>query len=300
MQKITPFLWFDNQAEEAVNFYCSIFKNSKTGKVARYDESGSKAAGRPVGSVMTASFQLEGQEFVALNGGPIFKFNPSISFIVNCKIATEVDDLWNKLYQGGTVLMPLDKYPFSEKYGWLQDKYGLSWQLIVSAGEAPQKIIPSMMFVGDVSGRAEEAINFYTSVFKNSKVGNIFRYGAGQQPDKEGTVMFADFVLEGQWFAAMDSAREHNFNFNEAISFVVNCETQEEVDYYWNKLTSGGNESQCGWLKDKFGLSWQVVPTVLSKYLSDANPKKSQRVMQAMLQMKKIEITPLQKAYANE
>src|SRR6266536_2621121 len=168
MQKITPFLWFDNQAEEAVNFYCSIFKNSKTGKVARYDESGSKAAGRPVGSVMTASFQLEGQEFVALNGGPIFKFNPSISFIVNCKIATEVDELWNKLYQGGTVIMLLDKYPFSEKYGWLQDKYGLSWQLIVSAGEAPQKIIPFMMFVGVLFERYDEPINLHSSPTRNS------------------------------------------------------------------------------------------------------------------------------------
>lgn len=300
MQKITSFLWFDNQAEEAVNFYCSVFKNSKTGKVARYDEAGSKAAGRPVGSVMTASFQLEGHEFVALNGGPIFKINPSISFIVNCRTASDVEELWNKLIEGGTALMPLDKYPFSEKYGWLQDKYGLSWQLIVAMGEIKQTIIPSLMFVGKVAGRAEEAINFYTSIFKNSTVGNIFRYGAGQQPDKEGTVMFADFTLNGQWFAAMDSAHEHKFNFNEAISFMVNCETQEEVDYYWNKLTgNGGQESQCGWLKDKFGVSWQITPTVLTKYINDPDAKKAKRVMQAMLQMKKIEIAPLEEAYAN-
>jgi predicted 3-demethylubiquinone-9 3-methyltransferase (glyoxalase superfamily) len=300
MQKITSFLWFDNQAEDAVNFYCSVFKNSKAGKIARYDEAGSKAAGRPAGSVMTASFELEGHEFVALNGGPAFKFNPSISFIVNCKTANEAEDSWNKLIEGGTTLMALDKYPFSEKYGWLQDKYGLSWQLIVAMGEIKQNIIPCMMFVGEVAGKAEEAINLYTSLFGNSKVGNIFRYGPGQQPDKEGTVMFADFTLHDQWFAAMDSAREHKFAFNEAISFVVNCDTQDEVDYYWNELTgNGGEESQCGWLKDKFGVSWQITPTVLIKYINDSNAKKAKSVMQAMLQMRKIEIAPLKEAYAN-
>src|SRR4051794_39777790 len=170
MQKITPFLWFDNQAEEAVDFYCSVFKNSKKGGAARYDEAGAKAAGRPKGSLMTAAFQIEEHEFVALNGGPMFKINPSISFFVNCKTEGEIKELWDKLSDGGTVLMPLDKYPFSDKYGWVQDKYGLSWQLILSPA-ALQKIIPSLMFVGNVCGKAEEAINFYASIFKNSKVG---------------------------------------------------------------------------------------------------------------------------------
>jgi len=300
MQKITPFLWFDTQAEEAVNFYTSVFKNSTIGKMARYDEAGAKASGRPVGSVMTASFQIEGQEFVALNGGPIFKFNPSISFFVNWKEESEVVELYEKLSAGGAVLMALDKYSFSDKYAWVQDKYGVSWQLILSMGEIKQRIVPSMMFVGKVCGKAEEAINFYTSIFKNSQVGNIFRYGAGQGPDKEGTVMFADFALDDEWFAAMDSAHEHKFAFNEAISFVVNCETQDEIDYYWNKLTEGGEESVCGWLKDKFGLSWQIVPTKLSQLLSDPDAQKSQRVMQTMLQMKKIDLPALQKAADNK
>jgi predicted 3-demethylubiquinone-9 3-methyltransferase (glyoxalase superfamily) len=157
MQKITPFLWFNDNAEEAVKFYTSIFKNSKIGKIARYDEAGEKAAGRPAGSVMTVEFQIEGQEFVALNGGPIFKFT-------------------------------------------------------------------------------------------------------------------------------------------EAISFVVNCETQEEVDYYWEKLSQGGKEVQCGWLKDKYGLSWQIVPTVLGELLSDKDAAKAQRVMQAMLKMVKLDIEKLKQA----
>ena len=300
MQKITPFLWFDTQAEEAVNFYTSVFKNSKIGKTARYDEAGAKASGRPAGSVMTTSFQLQGQEFVALNGGPIFKLNPSISFFANSKDESEVVELYEKLSEGGAVLMPLDKYPFSDKYAWIQDKYGVSWQLILSMGEIKQRIVPSMMFVGNVCGKAEEAINFYTSIFKNSEIGNIFRYPANQEPDKEGTIAFADFALDGEWFATMDSAHEHKFNFNEAISFVVNCESQQEIDYFWNKLTEGGQESVCGWLKDKFGVSWQIVPTALSKMFSDPDAQKSQRVMKAMLQMKKIDLPALQKAYDEE
>jgi len=162
MQKITPFLWFDHQAEEAANFYTSVFKNSKVGKILRYDEATAKAAGGPVGSVLTIEFEIEGQKFTALNGGPQFKFNESVSFVVDCK-------------------------------------------------------------------------------------------------------------------------------------------TQEEVDYFWEKLTAGGGqESECGWLKDKFGLSWQVTPTVLIDMLNDKDPKKAGRVMKAMMQMQKIEINQLKAAYAGE
>jgi predicted 3-demethylubiquinone-9 3-methyltransferase (glyoxalase superfamily) len=161
MQKITPFLWFNENAQEAVNFYISIFKNSKIFSISRYDEAGAKASGRPKDSVMVVSFQLEGQEFTAINGGP-------------------------------------------------------------------------------------------------------------------------------------------EFRFTEAISFVVNCKTQEEVDKLWFKLSKGGEEGQCGWLKDKFGLSWQIVPTKLGEMLSDPDSKKTERVMQAMLKMKKIDINTLKQAYEQE
>lgn len=161
MQKITPFLWFDNQAEDAMNFYVSVFKNSKVLSVQRYRHEAAEVSGRPKGSVMTASFLLDGQEFVALNGGPVYRISP-------------------------------------------------------------------------------------------------------------------------------------------AISFVVNCETQEEVDEYWKRLTAGGEEVQCGWLTDKFGVSWQIVPTQLNKLLSDPDPAKSGRVMQAMLQMKKLDIAGLKRAYEQQ
>lgn len=298
MQKITPFLWFDSNAEEAVNFYISIFKNSKIGSVARYDEAGSKASGRPKGSVMTTSFQLDGYHFTAINGGPQFKINPSISFFVTYESEAEIDKLWKRLNDGGFVLMDLQKYEWSEKYGWVQDKFGVSWQLFLgNKKDVGQTFTPSLLFVGNQHGRAEEAVKFYTSVFKDSSIAGIMKFETGEN-EPEGTVKHAQFKLNDEVFMAMDSSLDHPFTFNEAISFVVDCNDQAEVDFFWNKFTSdGGQESMCGWLKDKFGVSWQIIPKVLIEMLSDKDAKKSQRVMQAMLQMKKIIIKDLEKAY---
>ena len=302
MQKITPCLWFDNQAEQAVNFYKSVFDNIKIGRTAKYDKASAQASGQREGSILTTEFEIEEYKFLGLNGGPIFKLNPSVSFFVNCKTIEETEQLWKKLSDGGKILMALDKYPFSEKYGWLEDKFGVSWQLIIFNGEADQKIIPSLMFTKN-TGKAEEAINFYTSVFSqrdgspdNSKPGSFFRFENGQAPDKDSKIAYADFKLAGQKFAAMDGADEHNFNFNEAISFVVNCETQEEVDYYWDKLSALPQAEMCGWLKDKYGVSWQIVPAKLGELLSSKENSKSQRVMQKVLQMKKINIAELENA----
>ncbi len=305
MQKIIPNLWFNDNAEEAVNFYISTFKNSRLGRVARYDAAGAAASGRPAGSVMTMEFELDGLKFIALNGGPAFTLNPSVSFFLNFDPAKDkdarqhLDAMWKKLSDDGTALMPLDKYPFSEHYGWVQDKFGLSWQLILANpdGEERPFIVPSLLFVGDMCGKAEAASDFYLTLFENTKRGTIARYPQGMEPDQEGTIMYTDFMLEQQWFAAMDSAVEHKFNFNEAISFLVNCQNQQEVDYFWEKLTTaGGQESVCGWLKDKFGFSWQIVPTALPELLNDADHQRAQRVMQAMLQMKKIDINALKSA----
>lgn len=293
MNKITACLWFNGKAEEAANFYTAVFKNSKITDLAHNTE-GSPAG--PPGSVLTVGFNLEGQQFLALNGGPEFTPNPSVSFFVYGKTEEEVEQLWNKLSEGGTVLMPLDKYFFSKKYGWLNDKFGVSWQLILSEGETKQVITPSLMFVGNVYGKAEEAMNFYVSLFKDSKMGNISRYGPGMEPDKEGSIAFADFQLANQWFAAMESARDHKFAFSPGVSFIVNCETQQEVDHFWDKLSAGGMEVQCGWLTDKYGVSWQVVPTVLSVLLQGKDREKAKRTLQAMLKMKKLDVAVLEQA----
>ncbi len=301
MQKITPHLWFDKEAKEAAEFYASIFPESKVTNITTLHNT-------PSGDTDVVSFELWGQKFMAISAGPLFKFNPSVSFFVNFDPSREenarkkLDAMWEKLSEGGTALMPLDKYPFSERYGWLQDKYGLSWQLILTdpEGDPRPPIVPSLLFVGDLCGKAEEAINFYLSVFKNSKQGLIARYPKGMEPDKEGTVMFADFMLENQWFAAMDSAHEHNFSFNEAVSFMVSCDTQKEIDDYWEKLSAVPEAEQCGWLKDKYGVSWQIVPIAMDEMMSKGTPEQINRVTQAFLKMKKFNIESLKQAYLQE
>ena len=156
-----------------------------------------------------------------------------------------------------------------------------------------QKIIPFLWF----NDNAEEAMNLYTSVFKNSKMVNVTRYGKGS-PGKEGTVMTGTFQIEGQKFYVLNGGPQ--FKFTEAISLFVNCETQEEVDELWEKLSEGGEKGRCGWLKDKFGLSWQIIPAAMGQMMQDKDPQKSQRVMQAMMQMNKIEISKLQEAYSGQ
>jgi predicted 3-demethylubiquinone-9 3-methyltransferase (glyoxalase superfamily) len=304
MQKIISHLWFDKEAKEAAAFYTSLFPNSKIRTTTVLRDT-------PSGDCDVVAFNLWGHEFMSISAGPYFKFNPAISFMVNFdplffkgssperEARTKIDEVWKKLSEDGSILMPLDSYPFSERYGWLQDKYGVSWQLILTnpQGDPRPAIMPSLLFVDKNTGRAEEAIDFYVSVFKDSRKGDVFRYGPDQKPDEEGTVMFADFILEQQWFAAMDSAREHNFGFNESISFMVQCNTQEEIDYYWKKLSAVPQAEQCGWLKDKFGLSWQINPAALDKMLNDKDQRRVKRVTQAFLKMKKFNLAELEKAY---
>lgn len=299
MQNITPHLWYDKEAKEAAEFYCSLFTGSKIKNVTTLHNT-------PSGDCDIVSFQLSGQPFMAISAGPMFKFNPSISFILNFdpskdKNAREkLDVVWEKLSQGGKALMPLDKYPFSERFGWIQDKYGLSWQLILSNpdGENRPFIVPSLMFVGPVCGKAEEATNFYLSVFDDSKRGNIIRYSKGMDPDEEGTIMFTDFAIENRWFAAMDSAHEHNFAFNEAISLIIKCDTQKEIDYYWDKLSAVPESEQCGWLKDKYGVSWQIVPSRMEEMMSTGTREQVDRLTQAFLPMKKLDIHRLQETFS--
>jgi predicted 3-demethylubiquinone-9 3-methyltransferase (glyoxalase superfamily) len=296
MQKITPFLWFDTQAEEAIKFYTACFKNSKIESINRYPEGPLEGpmAGME-GKVLTGVFELAGQRFMALDGGPVFNFTPAISFFVNCETAEEVDHLWGRLSDGGTILMPCQNYPFSEKFGWTMDRYGLSWQLNLAA--RAQKITPFLMFVGEQHGKAEEAIQLYTSLFQNSRVEHVERYGAGEDGE-EGSVKHALFQLSGQEFMVMDSNLEHAFTFTEASSFYVECESQEEVDYLWNTLSADPEAEQCGWLKDRYGVSWQIIPAALPELLNDPDPERSKRVMDAMLQMKKIDVEALQRAHA--
>ena len=301
MQKITPHLWFDKQAREAAELYVSLIPGSKITNVTTL-------TGTPSGDCDVVSFELAGQPFLAINAGPSFTFNPAVSFHIHCETKEEVDGIWEKLSPGGKVLMPLDSYPFSARYGWLEDRYGLSWQ-VMHAGGMPisQRITPALMFVGDVCGKAEEAMQFYAAAFQGApkgtrsaetKVDVLARYGKGEEPDKEGTVRYAHFSLRGQEFGAMDSAREHKFAFNEAISLLVPCDTQEEIDYFWGKLSADPKAEQCGWLKDRYGLSWQINSAVMQELLGGNDKKQVESVTAAFLKMKKLDIGALKRAAA--
>ena len=306
MQKIAPCLWFDRNCEEAVNFYLTVFPNSKIDMLKRYPADVQVGPMKDMaGQVLTAIFDLNGFQFQALDGGPLFKINPSVSFFVNFdpsrmpNAAADLDAMWAKLSDGGTALMPLQAYPFSKRYGWVQDRFGVSWQLMLTNpdGEPRPAIIPSQLFTGAVCGKAEEALTFYVSLFKHGKLGTVARYPKGMAPNKEGTAMVAEARLFDLWFAAMDSAAGHEFGFNEAVSYSVECEDQGEVDRYWSALTAdGGAESMCGWLKDRFGFSWQIVPKRLGELLSDPDKGRADRALLAMLKMKKLDIEALERA----
>lgn len=293
MRTITPFLWYDQNAEAALDFYVSCFPNSKRTSEMRCSDAGPY----PKGTLLSAGLELAGQKFAVLNGGPAYQLNPAISLFVNCASAAELDQLWSKLSADGVVMMPVGEYPFSPRFGWLQDRFGLSWQF--NLGARPQKLTPFLMFCGPQHGKAAAAIDFYTRLFPHSGVEKLDRFGA-RDFGPEGTVKHAIFKLAGLDFMATDAAGEHPFTFNEGFSLMVECETQAEVDELWNKLTAdGGAESRCGWLKDKFGVSWQITPKLLLEYMRDPNPAKAAVTMRAMMQMGKIDIQKLKDAYAS-
>jgi predicted 3-demethylubiquinone-9 3-methyltransferase (glyoxalase superfamily) len=293
-QKITPNLWFEGNAEEAVEFYVSAFPGSKIISRSYYPNTAEEGLAEfqlPLaGEVLTIDFELGGQGFAAINAGPEFKFNPSISFMVNFDPSVDdqaeehLDELWAKLVDSGQVLMPLDVYPFSKRYGWVRDRYGLTWQLILTdpEGEPRPFIIPSLLFTNKNVNHAEEAVEFYLSVFKDAKVGELAYYPEDTGPAKKGSLMYGDFMLANQWFVAMDSGVEQDFAFNESVSFSVSCKDQEEIDTFWEKLSSDPQFEQCGWCKDKFGVSWQIVPENIGELMEKPNAFKK------MMPMKKI------------
>jgi len=281
---IFPCLWYDGDAKQSAEFYCNVFN----GKIT---------ADTPV----VMDIDLFGQKLMLLNGGPHFEKNASVSFMVICETEEEVEKYWHPLSENGIVLMELGEYPWSKKYGWVRDKFGVTWQIFLGENEIAQKIIPTLMFIHQNNGKAMEAMELYTKVFPNSKIGNVLKYGDGfgdENHEIPENVQHAHFEINGYSFFCMDNSYDHQFDFNEGISMVVMTGDQEETDYLWNALTSdGGRESMCGWLKDKFGMSWQIVPKRLIQLMNDPDQEKAQKVVQAMMKMQKIVIADLEKAY---
>lgn len=293
MKKITTHLWFDKEAKEASEFYAGIFPNSKIDSIRTIKDT-------PSGDCDIVTFKLAGEPFMAISAGPYFKFNPSISMFVVFDNEAEIDETWKKLSEGGKIMMEYQKYPWADKYGWCADKYGLSWQLSMSEHhKLEQKITPMLMFTKEGAGKAKEAMENYVSIFPNSKIEMQVHYEA-HEGDREEYLKHARFYLNGQGFIAMDSSGPHDFVFNEAISFIVNCETQEEIDHFWNELSAVPESEQCGWLKDKYGVSWQIVPTAMDEMMSKGTPEQVGRVTQSFLKMKKFDIAELKKAFDGE
>lgn len=290
MQKITPHLWFNTEAKEATALYTTLFPHSKIEKI-------NTITGTPSGDCDIVDFKLAGQSFAAISAGPYFKLNPAISLFTIFDNEADIKAAWDKLIDGGKALMGYDTYPWAKKYGWLQDKYGLSWQLSWSDNhDFPQKITPAFLFTQAMAGKTKEAIAYYTSIFPESKTDLLVPY-TKDDGDTEGFIKYSHFTLAGQGFIAMDSSADHKFVFNEALSFVINCETQEEIDHYWEKLSAVPESEQCGWVKDKFGVSWQIVPTSMGKLMAGDDKERLNRVTQAFLKMKKFDIKKLEEVY---
>lgn len=299
MHPIIPHLWFDNQAKEAVAFYCSFIPDSHIVQSITLKDT-------PSGNAELFSFVLSGQPFMAINAGPYFKFNPSISFFLNFdpsrddRAQEHLEQTWSVLSAGGKALMPLGEYPFSKCYGWVADRFGVSWQLILSnpAGDPRPFIVPCLLFTRERFGQAEAALRFYMSVFPQARLGRLVHYhDMDAFSPFAHALVYADFQINETWMAIMDGPGDHTFTFNEAISFVVNCDTQEEIDVYWQQLSAVPEAEQCGWCKDPFGISWQITPSILNRMMREGSPDQVQRVTQVFLQMKKFDIAALQKAY---
>lgn len=292
MERIVPHLWFNDNAKEAVNFYRTLFDDSKMMLEQKLD-------GTPSGeNAAYYEFTLAGQLFGALNGGPHFTFNPAISISVNCETIEETEVLWQKLIEGGRALMPLEEYPFSKIYGWVEDKYGLSWQVIYTEGfEYEQKITMQLMFSGHMTGKANEAIKYYTDLFKDGVIGDIHEYEEGQAVQEDAKISHANFSILDTEILASDNGTQTDYTFNEAISLMVLCVTQAEIDYYWEKLSADPEAEQCGWLKDKFGVSWQIVPANMNELMSRGTQAQIDAVTQEFLKMKKLDKNHLERAW---
>jgi predicted 3-demethylubiquinone-9 3-methyltransferase (glyoxalase superfamily) len=294
MQKIIPHLWYDSDAETAARRYAALIPGSEVGRIVRYPEAGREIHGREPGSVMTVELRLGDTHLIALNGGPLFRFTPALSLFVVLEDAAAVDRLWQGLMDGGTEMMALDRYDWSERYGWVADRWGLSWQVMLGRrADTGRTVTPMLMFGGANAGRAEEAIALYTSVFANASVDGIRRHGDGPSA---GTVMHAQFRIDGQALMAMDNAAE--IPFSEALSLLVNCEDQAEIDRLWSALSAVPAAEACGWLKDRFGVSWQIGPRALGEMMASDDRAAVERLTAAFMRMKKLDLAALERAFA--
>lgn len=271
---IYPCLWFDTKGAEAAAFYCSVFSNTKM------------ISQNPI----VSKFELDGTMFMTLNGGPKYGVNEAVSYYVYCSSEEEITRLSNILSEDGKILMPLGKYNWAEQYIWVIDRYGVNWQLDRKDINSSQKIVPSCLFSLHKKTWVLDAIRYYTSIVENSKILLTSPY-APEANLPQGSLLFAQFKLNDFIMNAMSNPMDQGFDFTPGNSFVIECDTQEEIDHYWDELGKDGRYEMCGWLVDKMGISWQIVPRILGKLMS--NPDKAKNVMNAFLKMQKFDIATL-------
>jgi predicted 3-demethylubiquinone-9 3-methyltransferase (glyoxalase superfamily) len=293
MQRITPNVWFNGTAAEATAFYASVLPGGRVTHTDYYPTEGLPDFQKHLaGKELVVEFEVAGYRFMGINAGPEFPVNPAISFMLNFDPSVDdaarahLDEIWTALAEGGRVLMPLDSYDFSPRYGWVQDRYGVTWQLMLTnpEGEPRPFVIPCLTF-GDVAqNRAGEAVAYYTSVFPGTRAGTLATYSEAVGTADAGSVMFADLEVLGQWFAFMDAASPQDFTFTPGVSLMVECADQAEIDRYWDALSAVPEAEQCGWCTDRFGVSWQIVPSGMSEYLGKPG------AYEKMLSMKKIDL----------
>lgn len=275
-KSIYPCIWCNHNARVMADYYVSVFPDARV-----VDE-----------NQAVVVFTVNDQRVMLLNGGEMFNPTPTIALRYLTPDEKEVEEIYKKLREGGNDLVPLGEYSFSKKYAWVEDRFGMTWQLFTTKDEIVQKVVPTLMFVEKNRGKAEEAMNFYTAIFPDSRLKKTVRYGEDQQGETPGNIEHGQIVLNNFLMMVKDSAHPHSFNFNEGVSLVVECDTQEEIDTYWERLTAdGGEEGMCGWLKDKYGVSWQIVPRMIDKLM-----QRSRKVLEVMMNMQKLDIQQLREA----
>lgn len=291
---IVPCLWFDDDAEAAAALYTRVFAGGRVTATSRYPAEGENPSKKAPGSVLTVEVELCGQAFSLLNGGPHFTKTASISFYALLPTVDDVDRVFNALADGGKVMMPLDAYPWSERFGWVQDRHGVSWQ-VMREGTSPT-IAPGFMFSDAHHGEAQAAMAHWTRALGGTVDDVAFHDGKTGPKD---TVFHARFTLRGVPMRAIDSAMKHGFTFNEGVSIQVLCADQGEIDHVWDALLDGGGTpSMCGWLKDRFGVSWQVVPREVTRWMTTSDARARDRAFAAMMPMRKIDIATIETAFA--
>lgn len=295
VQTITPSLWFDGQAEEAANFYTTTLRDGQITRVDLYPDAGSKEYGYEPGDVQIVTFEAEGLQFVIINGGPLYTLNPAVSIVVYRTRPEELIELWNKLIEGGKERVPLGPSSFNQSFGWLTDKYGVSWQLML----APEERIaaPSLLFADGSAGRAEQALRYYAETLPGSALGTLTHFSVSNELGLEGMLQYGELVVDGQRLIAMDSVHDPELVFSGALTLLLQCDTQEQIDALWERLSAVPEVEQCGWCQDTFGVYWQIAPRILDEMLRDGTPEEIDRVTQAYLPMKKFDIAALQRAF---